>query len=408
MNQKQGLIIVLLLSGIFLSSCSNKNEQNRWSKSVDASNNALNEMNVVATKEKSGSGELISCDITKLNDTVTLPLSLFAHELQIVKLDNRDEALVGVTTTLVSDNYILTRNRRNTPFKLFDKNGKFLSTIGSYGQGPNEYLNVYDEYLDEKSGQIFILPWQAQKVLRFDLQGNPLEPIPLQYPVPKGKIFVNAAKSTISVFMLPFNPVPVVAWTQDFAGNMIDSIPSGHLAVSPDFSNEVQCDKNTNAFDCSLFVFYGNKPDSVYHYNIDKNKLEPRFTLDFKDRPRKIHWYSELPNHFIGNLTIEKKLTDNLSTTEYPAKFIVDKKSLKGAFYKVYNDYLGDMPMAWPTFYNGYFVENVEPGELKAKLEAQLKQNNALNEKERERLQEILDGIDENDNNYILYAKLRK
>ncbi|MDO4703769.1 hypothetical protein [Tannerella sp.] len=36
------------------------------------------------------------------------------------------------------------------------------------------------------------------------------------------KIFVDAGASKISVFMLPFSGAPAVAWTQDFAGNMID------------------------------------------------------------------------------------------------------------------------------------------------------------------------------------------
>lgn len=104
-------------------------------------------MDVVAEKVKVGDSEVISCDLTKLKDTVDLPLSLFAEELQLVKLDNRDEALVGGGATFVSERYILVRNNRNNPFKLFDKSGKFITAIGAFGQGPNEYQNVYDEWL---------------------------------------------------------------------------------------------------------------------------------------------------------------------------------------------------------------------------------------------------------------------
>ena len=396
MNNKLFLFTLLLVFATALLSCTN-------SKTSE-----LNNADVVAQRVKVGNSELISCDLTKLKDTVNLPLSLFAEELRLVKLDNKDEALVGGGSTVVTDNYILVRNSRNNPFKLFDKNGKFITAVGAFGQGPNEYMNVYDEWMDEKSNQIFILPWQTNSVLRFNLQGEALEPIPLPHRVPKGKIFVDAANSKLSVFLLPFANLPWVAWTQDFSGNVTDSIPAGHLAVQPDFSNEVQSDKNTDGFDCSLFTFFEQRPDSVYHYNSATNTLDPKFTLDFNGKPWKIHWYQELPNHFLGNVTIEKKLSDNISTTEYPAKFIVDKNTLKGAFYKMYNDYLGDMPMDWAAFYYGYYVWNIDPGVLAEKLDTQLKTNTSISEKERARLQKMLDEIDENDNNYVFIGKLRK
>lgn len=396
MNNKHFLIALLLLGAMVQTSC----------KSGKTSE--LNNADVVAERVTVRNSELISCHLTKLKDTVNLPLSLFAEELRLVKFDNKDEALVGGGATVVTDNYILVRNKRNNPFKLFDKNGKFLTAVGAYGQGPNEYLNVYDEMMDEKSNQIFILPWQTDKVLRFNLQGQPLDPIPLKYRVPKGKIFVDAAQSRISVFLLPFAGIPVVAWTQDFTGSMIDSIPSGHLAVQPDFSNEVQSDKNTGEFDCSLFTFFDQRPDSVYHYNAATHTLDPKFTLDFNGKPWKIHRYQELPLHFVGNVTVEKKLSEYTSTTEYPAKFIVDKKTLKGAYYTLYNDYLGDMPIDWAQFYNGYYVWNVDPSELSEKLETQLKSNTSLTGKERDRLQKMVDEIDENDNNYVFIGKLKR
>uniref|UniRef100_UPI0033186CE7 6-bladed beta-propeller n=1 Tax=Proteiniphilum sp. TaxID=1926877 RepID=UPI0033186CE7 len=193
----------------------------------------LDQLDVVAEQVIIRNSELISCDLTKLKDTVDLPLSLFIEDLKMVKLDNRDEALIGFTFITVTDQHILVRNIRQNPFKLFNIEGEFITTIGSYGQGPNEYLNVYNEWLDEETGQIYILAWSSNQLLRFDLQNNPLDPIPLRYRVPKGQIVVNSKESTVSVFRLPFEGFPVMAWTQDFEGNMIDSIAPGHLALPP-------------------------------------------------------------------------------------------------------------------------------------------------------------------------------
>lgn len=67
---------------------------------------------VVGKRISTPTGTLISCDLKALKDTVDIPLSYLTEELQIVKLDNRDEALIGgwVRTT-VSDNYILVSNK---------------------------------------------------------------------------------------------------------------------------------------------------------------------------------------------------------------------------------------------------------------------------------------------------------
>ena len=116
-------------------------------------------------------GNINSCNLKSLKDTVDIPLSYLTEELQVVQLDNRDEALVGgwVRTT-VSDNYILVSNNKQTPYKLFTRDGKYITNIGAYGQGPNEYGNTYAEQLDEAHNRIYILPWQSDKllVIRFE------------------------------------------------------------------------------------------------------------------------------------------------------------------------------------------------------------------------------------------------
>ena len=397
MRKKLLFYATLILVSGQLFSCGNKVKQS-----------VLDSMEIVATASTIGSSRFISCDLTKLKDTLDLPLSYLVESLEIVKLDNRDEALVGNSLATVTDNYILVKNNKHNPYKLFDKSGRFLTTIGSYGQGPNEYLNVYDDYMDEENNRIYILPWQTDKLLVYDLEGNAHQPIPLIHRVPKGRFYVDTQNKTVSVFLLPFANIPVVAWTQDLEGNEIGSIPAGHLSVQPDYSNEVNSNKNSDAFDCSLFTFFELRPDSIYHYNTKDNILEPVFTLDFKNLTQKIHWYYELPKHFIGNVTIEKKLSDYTSTTEVPAKFIVDKKTLKGAFYKLHNDFLGNMTIVWADFYNGYYTWNVQPTDFVDGLTYALEKNTVIDQRERERLTELIDSCDENDNNYIIYGKLKK
>lgn len=368
-------------------------------------NDGLNEQPVVGSVKVVNGDSIWVCNFAALKDTVTLPLSAIAEEFQIVKLDGRDEALVPVRNTLVSENYILVYGQQQTPFKLFDKSGKFLANVGSFGQGPGEYQLVYDAQIDEAGGRIYILPWNAKTLLTYNLEGQYVESIPLPTLVPKGKFKVDNSNSTLSVFILPFDYLPYVAWRQDLKGNLLDTIPNRHMAVRPDFSNEVFSSKVNGNFDVFLFTFFELRPDTLYH--LDEGRLNPRFTLDYGTKEIPIHFYQELPRHFSGDVTVKKQIGEGSYTTEVPVNYIMDKKTLKGAFYKLINDYLGDMPAN--LYVSGdYYTLNMEPAALKEALKKHLEIKTDLSSKERERLQKLADNINENDNNYILYAKLRK
>lgn len=349
---------------------------------------------------------MIVCDLAKATDTLDVPLSMLTEELQIVPLDNRDEALVGgwVRTT-VSDNYILVSNNRQVPYKLFGRDGKFICTVGSFGQGPNEYQLTYAEQLDEQHDRIYIMSWNADKILVFDLKGNQQPYIPLNTRVLKGKLRVNTADSTVIVTTLPFEGSPEVVWVQDMHGNRKQSVAPGHLMVPRDFSNEVMDARNTSAFDVMLLTIMPEaKQDSLYHYNLEKNRLEPRFTALFTGERIPWHGYTELPHHFIGDGSFPVRVSATTFQGSAPAYYIVDKTTLKGNFMRLKNDFLHIS--AWPSFSNGYYTANMEPMALKEQLEEALKEEN-LDESVQARIKACLSSLDENGNNVILLAKLK-
>lgn len=366
----------------------------------------LDEMPVIAEKVTLPTGDLIVCDLAKATDTLDIPLSMLTEELQIVPLDNRDEALVGgwVRTT-VSDKYILVSNNRQIPYKLFGRDGKFICTVGSFGQGPNEYQLTYAEQLDEKHNRIYIMSWNADKILVFDLKGNPQPYIPLNTRVPKGKFRVNTADSTVIVTTLPFEGSPEVVWVQDMHGNRKQSVAPGHLMAPRDFSNEVLDARNTSAYDVMLLTIMPEaKQDSLYHYNLEKNRLEPRFTTLFTGEKMPWHGYTELPHHFMGDVSFPVQVSETSFQGSAPAYYIVDKTTLKGNFMRLKNDFLHIS--AWPSFSNGYYTANMEPMTLKEQLEEALKEEN-LDESVQARIKACLSSLDENGNNVILLAKLK-
>lgn len=58
---------------------------------------------VVATRVMIDGEEMIELDPSLLKDTVIFPLSYFTEKLEIIKLDDRDEALTGAPYAYVSD-----------------------------------------------------------------------------------------------------------------------------------------------------------------------------------------------------------------------------------------------------------------------------------------------------------------
>ena len=119
-----------------------------WIGCNDVSTKTLNECPVVIQTETLAGHPLTVCDQKQLNDTLQIPLSLLAENLEIIRFDNRDEALMGEQMVIVSDNYLLVWNQEH-PVRLFDRKGNFLANIGANGQGPGEYQALYDAQIDE-------------------------------------------------------------------------------------------------------------------------------------------------------------------------------------------------------------------------------------------------------------------
>lgn len=400
MNKLRNVIIGLLCLSLS-SSCQNSKNS--------SSGEGLENSPVIGTFVQVGNDQVLSCDRKLLTDSVHLPLSFLAEEVEIIHLDNRDEGLVSDSRLLVSDNYILVWNKKQNPFKLFDRKGKFITTIGAYGQGPNEYLNVYDAQLDEKNNRIYILPWQSARILVYDLKGNTLPPIPLCLMVPKGTFRINTENATVAVVLLPFKGIPAVAWVQDLQGNRISFIEPGHLETPQDYSNEViTCNNINGVFDVNILCIMPTRVDSLYHYDIQNNRLRPCFTLNFNEDPIPWHGYIELPNHYIGDASFPVQEAAKTFVASPPSYYIVDKQTGKGAFFRLYYDFLGDIEIEWLiySFCNGYFYKNMEPIILKSMVEEALKSDKLTTEK-RQELTALANSLHENDNNVILLAKLK-
>lgn len=337
-----------------------------------------------------------------LKDTVTVPLSYFVEELEMVKLDNRDAALVSSSKTIIGKQYILVHKMGHVPFKLFTKSGTYLRDIGSFGQGAGEYGLAYDAQMDEENNRFYVLCWQADHILVFDLQGNILQPIRLAHWSPKGVFHVETERGRVHVCALSFNRDFVgdrhspMIWTQSLDGKIIKELPAGYLAVN-DYGNEIKSLNNGTVMDIGFWFGGQYRNDSLYHYNNQEFRLVPRFTLDYGGHELTPHSFGELPNHFWGEISYPVRLSPHSSTTTPPEYYMVDKHTLRGAFVEIYNDFLGGIPADWFfSSHDGYYVWNVEPVRLKQMVEDRLSSGEIVSDSDRRKLTELLRSTKEN------------
>ena len=376
--------------------------------------NQLSDLPIVAHQVEVDGQEMTVCELGLLKDTIDLPLSYWVEDFETVKLDGKDEALVGHGPVYVSDNYILVRKSNNVPCKLFRRDGSFVGKVGSIGLGPGEYTDVYDMQIDEQAEHIYLLPFRSKAIYVYDLKGNYQKDIPLnkkyeKMMVPKGLFKVDAAKNRVAVMALPFDYLPLVAWVQDMEGNFLHEVPMNHLKIRPAFSNEMLSSKCfADALDVSLYTLKEVRKDTLYHLDMNDGKLYPKFTLDFGGRDITRHNYFDFSTHYAGSLAAIEQVGENSFMVNATCAYLVEKESGKGAFFRTTNDFLDNEPIniISKRCINGYYTLNIEPAALIEKLEKGLKSH--PDEARRKKMEALMKTIDEDDNNYIFIGKLKK
>ena len=382
---------------ITASSCHKGGEQ------ADATS-PLKDSPVVAQQVITLNGDtIIVCDLSLLKDTIDLPLSTFVSDFELVDLGEDEEALIKETSgggsIAVSPNYIGIYS--GTGYKLFDKTGKYITSLSARGQGPNEYaFSIYDSYIDEKNDRAYLLPMNGNKILVYDLKGNAQPYIPLAHETTKGKFYVDEQKKLLYVANMPFSDTASTFWMQDFEGKLIKEIIAGHLTiVPPDFSNDINVSMNTEEIDYSVF-HWKNTVDTLYHYNEADNRLAPSFTVNFKDNPI-LHDYIELPDYYLIRL-IEIE-------SDYRYIYgLIDKKTLKGNYIKLKLDMLGNIDApAWAIFERGLYTANIYAYYLQGQCD-RLSDLSSLPSGIAKYIQDLQQNDCEDLNNIILIGRLKK
>lgn len=124
-----------------------------------------------------GSGDLFEIAVDTNRENV-LPLSEIAEKITAVEMEMTDESLINpefITRFIITENnIILFAMNFGSPSQVlvFNKDGKFVRSIGSKGQGPREFNMIKNVAFDEKSKRIFILSGGPSKIICYHLDGT--------------------------------------------------------------------------------------------------------------------------------------------------------------------------------------------------------------------------------------------
>ena len=376
---------------------------------------------------KSEDNSFYSVDLRIIEKTKGTVMSLgdLMESYEIIRLDNRDEALIKTYPygVYVTDNYILLRPADVvSPVKLFTRKGRYVADIGGVGQGPGEYLYLFSWLVDEKENRIYLGPGRADKVLVYDLKGNylPDEVIRFGEIVHKSQIWVDYDKKNVVVVTLPFSANvnsnfainKNVCWVQNRDGDIVHRIPVNHYGLIGDYSNGLVACRNVDAISFSIFEdpMLRTRPDTLYHYDAVKNIITPRFTID--------HVVSE--NQSASTVLYETSRSYWARVTLYPNDISSNSSPVRLTTFNVCvskkdgsvkridrftNDFLG---LSYPflTMRNGYVCISYDPLELMDALDKVLTQTD-LKPEIRKRATGLRNSLHENDNDILMIGKLK-
>ena len=362
--------------------------------------------------------------IEKIKGTV-MSLGDLMETYEIIKLENRDEALVKTYPfgIFVTDNYILLNPDAISPIKLFTRKGQYVADIGGIGQGPGEYKTIHFCMIDEKQKRIYLGPGRANKILTYDLKGNYLsdEAIHFKEIVHKPCIWMDHDKKHVTVVGLPFSENENsnfeisnnVCWVQNRDGDIVHRIPVNHYGLIGDYSNGLVACRNVDAISFSIFEdpMLRTRPDTLYHYDAVKNIITPCFTID--------HVVSE--NQSASTVLYETSRSYWAYVTLYPNDISSSAFSVRLTTFNVcvskkdgnvrridrFTDPLLGLSHLFLMMNNGYICISYDPLELMDALDKVLTQTD-LELDVRKRATDLRNSLHENDNDILIIGKLKQ
>ena len=148
--KKQVFIIVCIT--VLLAACSKNNRQN--------SEQAVQKVSIEAPSD-----EILFSEI-------------FNEEPEVIRLQTTEKSMIKYASDVkfMEDKiYVLSKDRNESRFRIFNRDGSFFGQLNRQGRGPGEYVRILCFALNRKNGKIYIYDDGSKKILAFDKKLNFIE-----------------------------------------------------------------------------------------------------------------------------------------------------------------------------------------------------------------------------------------
>jgi hypothetical protein len=259
-------------------------------------------------------------DLDSIPTVSNFKMSSIFGKAKAILLEETDYAVIGeIYSFQIFDDYIFVMDRHKAKkMFVFNKDGKYVRQIGSFGQGPGEYLSLNDFCLDTVNHEIYINDATKRKLHKYNFEtGKYVNSIDMN-PNKRYCYYVTYLNNTIYANLLSDNSL----------------LSSTNLLVKMDFkTNTLEELFNTDDYNCgwsrsyfTQYNFFSSKLDSpkfVAHLmttvmSIDETGIYPYLTVKSKD------WVTK------ADILSEEKL-DEMLTDQYTLF------SDKGKAYNIHN-----------------------------------------------------------------------
>ena len=145
-------VLIIVCMTVLLAACSKSNQQN--------SERAVQKVSIEASSD-----EILFSEI-------------FKDQPEVIKLQTTEKSMIKYASEVkfMEDKiYVLSRDRIESRFRIFNRDGSFFGHLNRQGRGPGEYVRILCFALNRENGKIYIYDDGSKKILAFDKKLNFIE-----------------------------------------------------------------------------------------------------------------------------------------------------------------------------------------------------------------------------------------
>lgn len=394
----------------------------------------------------------------------SLPLSDAASTVEIIPLEtNSNSFIANMEDVAVTERDIFVSDYKDQRLLRFSREGKFLNKIGTIGQGPEEYIQMWQFLIDEEKKEVYIVTILKginvyeyngtfkRKVSKTTVNDMTLGDCSISLygstpficnTLPVLKPNVNSVDSLWSFALADscFN-IKARFYNPSFQGHEKEIIEHRARAFEGEWANYWKEQKPSIDFYDGKFAMKYFGVDTLYQFDVDKQVFLPKYSLSLGKRPdfemshlwikeRKFFdylwvydfydskdyiYFSAAQSDKIYAICYDKG-NGKVKATEKQGKIFEHQfPAFSTPFlrmdtpFSLKNDLCGggDFTVEYKSL-GKYWVSTVLPSDLLEKLdEEELKKESVKDEKAKQQLLHVLGSVTEEDNPILIIATLK-